>query len=429
MQKKKKVKASESRFHSSNLIYLKLLSIVTTTTPFVILSLFFIPSYFPAVAAEKMIFSSADGNCVSAYVHLGKHCFGDYGAVILLMNQLPNPWENPNPLVTVAPLILIISKIFVFLNTLPSPGLVLVLYLGTLIYCSAYPLLHATKGLELKERFRIVSYLSIATLPVLAVIDRGNNSVWAIPFLYLGIVNLIEKNESKAILFMALAISMRPQIIIFLAIFFASKSFFAILKTMLLTIIIYAVSFSLYLQTMSIKPLLKWVDGLAQYGSGIPGDWPPSLSIARGVKVLLGSVGFSIKDASIIIFSYVLLLLVLLIIVAQHKVNGMVLTAILITPLLMLLAPVTWYYYGAYLQICIALLVKCEILSKDFPISKNFSYFFIFAIYLTLSVIYLPLRIDYNNLVQYVVPVIWLIFYLYYLFCTLLQRNSKRQAK
>jgi hypothetical protein len=415
MTRSRKARLGDAGKPPNALLYKKFLNMAQFATTLSVILLFFYPSYFPVIIAEKMIFSGADGNCISETVHFGRHCFGDYGSLILLMDQVPDPWESYNPLIVVTPLVLIISKFFIFLNTLPSPGIVLGLYIVILIICVTFPVLRATQGFRIAERFKTVTYLTLMTLPVFAVIDRGNNAVWSIPFVYLGITSGFEKKYNKAAIYMALAIAIRPQLVILLILFLATKNFRVILNTLMASFLIYFLSFSMYLQKLSLQPFFNYADGLRQYGGGIPGTWPPNLSLARGMKIALGWIGLFPEDGTIITISYVFIVCIITLIIVEQKKNGMIVSALLLIPLIFLIAPMTWAYYGAFLQVSFALIIKYKIASSNIQYSDFFCKLFILAIFATSTLLYVPLLNDYNNLVQFCVPIMWLTFYSYFL--------------
>lgn len=423
--KKKKSKATGPMNPSNGLVHEKLLKLSIASSPVIICLYFFLPSYFPISIAEKMVFLGADGNCISAQVKLGQHCFGDYGAPILLIDQISNPWATTNPLMVVTPFVLIAFKFFAFLNTLPAPLIPLTIFIMLLIYCGIYPVLKATSGTEVSHRLKSVAFLSFMTLPIFAVIDRANNSVWAVPLIYLSIVSLIEKKEFRAALFMAMAISIRPQMLFLVILFLPQKKFSAIFKTLLISFGVYYLSFILYLQTFSLMPFVNFAQGLIQYGSGIPGTWPPNLSMARGLRVLLGWTGASPADATIIYVSYALIGLVLLFIISMPDKNDTVIRSILTIPLIFLLAPMSWAYYGVFLQISIALMIKYQIRRSDMNYGRGFFYLLLTSMFATQTLLYLPFLDGYNNVIQFVVPVLWVLLYSSFVLLSLKQKILK----
>ncbi len=388
-----------------------LLNLTVIITPIAFLSVFFLPNYFSISAGNKMIFSPADGNCVLNTSGFGSHCFGDYGATINLIREIANPWFAGSVLGHYPPLNLIIYRFFSDLQPVLSHTLTLSLYLVTILLSGLYPIWSASRKYLLHERQSNILFLGLLALPLLAALDRGNNAVWAIPFLYLAITNLLEGKINRSIIFFSISIALRPQLVIFLILYLLSRRYLAFVKTFALVVSIYILSFTTYLLSFNFKTIVTHIQATRDFGSGVPGTWPPNLSLARGLKVSLEWFSVELKDDVIILISTSIIMCVLLCIYFLKEPLRIRNAVFLLIPLVFLLAPMTWYYYGSFLVVAIALLIKERLKINDLFRQQNLTYTYLGGLIITNSVLFLPVLTDYNNIIQYVVPVYWCIFY------------------
>lgn len=396
----------------SQMISSKLLNITIISAPVAFLSVFFLPNYFSISAGNKMIFSPADGNCVSEASGFGNHCFGDYGATINLIREVSNPWFEGSALGHYPPLNVILFRFFSDIQTTFSHTLALSLYLLTLLLSGLFPIWSASRKYDFQQRQSYLIFLGVLALPLLAAIDRGNAAVWAIPFLYLAVARLLEGRLNSSIVFLGIAIAIRPQLIIFLILYLLSREYIAILKTVALAATIYVLSFSIYLLSFDFKTFMIYIQNTRQYGSGVPGMWPPNLSLARGLKVTLEWFSVEAKDSTIILISTSLIICVFLCLYFLKEPFRVRNSVFLLIPLIFLLAPMTWYYYGSFLSIAFALLIKERVYFDELFDQQNLTYTYLGGLIITNSVLFIPILSDYNNIIQYLVPVYWLFFYI-----------------
>lgn len=359
-----------------------------------------------------MIFSPADGNCVSGASGFGNHCFGDYGATINLIREVSNPWFEGSALGHYPPINVILFRFFSDIQTTFSHTFALSLYLLTLLLSGLFPIWRASRKYDSQQRQSYIIFLGVLALPLLAAIDRGNPAVWAIPFLYLAVTRLLEGRLNSSIVFLGIAIAIRPQLVIFLILFLLSRKYLAFLKTITLAVILYILSFSIYLLSFDFKTLVIYFQNTRQYGSGIPGMWPPNLSLARGLKVFLEWFSIEANDNRIILISIFLIVCVLFCLFFLREPFRVRNSIILLIPLIFLSAPMTWYYYGAFLSIALAILIKERVHVDELFHQQNLTHTYLGGLIITNSVLFLPILNDYNNISQYLVPVYWLVFYI-----------------
>jgi hypothetical protein len=72
----------------------------------------------------------------------------------------------------------------------------------------------------------------------------------------------------------------------------------------------------------------------------------------------------------------------------------------------------TWYYYGAFLSIAFAIIIKERVHVDELFHQQNLTHTYLGGLIITNSVLFLPILNDYNNIIQYLVPVYWLVFYI-----------------
>jgi hypothetical protein len=272
---------------------------------------------------------------------------------------------------------------------------------------------HATKLLKPAERIQIIGMLTIATTPFLNVLDRGNNVVWAIPFLYLGLINM---NNTVSIAYLSIAIALRPQLVIFLLLILISGKFKKIFAVVSFTSVIYLLSFALKLERNILRGLVDFFGALKGQAAGIPENWPPNLSMARGIKTILETLNIPIDDSAIIKISIFIIFCIFVKIIVISKDANRSILSINIIPLIFLIPPMTWYYYGAFLIVAIAMIIKENLTIEDLGFGRrSIGLLFVIAIWLTFTPMYIPIGVDFNNLIQMLVPICWTLYYITFL--------------
>lgn len=394
-----------------------ILRVQLISIPIGLLLVLLIPSYFNVIAARQMIFYGADSNCVTDGAAFGFHCFGDFGGLINWLNLHDNPWDTGSVSTPYPPLNMIIMDLFNSLTSMPTPGVLLGIYLLSLVISMALPLWWASSGLNLINRGILVLSLVLITLPGIAILDRGNNLVWSLPFLYKGLVSGLKGDSRRTILYLTIAIALRPQLVIFSLLFLALNQYRTFAKLAASTILIYVISFMYFAGFDILSTVKAYTYGILGYGSGIPDTWPPNLSLARGLKSFFELMSYEIEDSSIILISNFMMVMVALVVLFRYHERDYVELVIVITPLIFLMSAMTWAYYGTFLFIVMAIMMA-EKSSIDELIlkSKRISYFYLICVSITLSTLFLPLLNSYENLVQFLVPIFWVFFYTNYLF-------------
>ena len=76
----------------------------------------------------------------------------------------------------------------------------------------------------------------------------------------------------------------------------------------------------------------------------------------------------------------------------------------------------TWYYYGAFLIVAIAMIIKENLTIEDLGFGRrSIGLLFVIAIWLTFTPMYIPIGVDFNNLIQMLVPICWTLYYITFL--------------
>ena len=387
-----------------------LLKLQIFSMPLVFIVWYLVPSYFPVVLASRMSFYGSDGNCVTNGIAFGSHCFGDYGALINGIRDVDNVWSSgagtPYP-----PFGILMMKIFVIMNTHLGPTASLIIYLLSLFFAYIFPIWHSTKNFNLIERLQLFCLSTLIALPFLNTIDRGNNLVWAIPFLYLGISNL---NHKKSILYLAISIALRPQLCIFLILLLFSRKHKQFFQATLLATTFYLFSFVLKLGRDAPNGILDFLKALRGQAAGIPGNWPPNLSMARGLKTIFELINFQILDTTIIRISLLIIITLLIKILLKSNQFKTSVLAINLVPLIFLIPPMTWYYYGSFLIIIVAIMIRDNLAIDEISFgNKTAGTLLLTSIWLTFTPLYIPIGSDFTNLVQIIVPIMWTLYYIY----------------
>jgi hypothetical protein len=363
-----------------------------------------------------MSFFSQDGHCLESKGITKIHCFGDFGHPIELVRAGKSVWgtETGNPY---PPLNFIFFLFFSFLAANLGNLFSISLYLLSLVMAMLIPYLHALKNQTNTKKVLAISTTLVGTLPFLTVIDRGNSTVWTLPFLYFFIAaraNLISKKYE--IVMATLAICLRPQNLILLIVFLSKREYKKIALTLGWSTLLNVFFFLLWDFKNTLENMRKQIDVLIDYGNEIPGTWPPSLSFSRGILTLTEFTNYQLSTTTIKYISYMIgFLFIFKIIRMQNQISDTQ-VFILTLPLIFLLPTSAWPYYSCILLVVIAtgFLLKIEI--NEIGLNSSFrGNLFLFATIITTTTICIPIWQQNNNIVQIFVPVVWLFTYLIFI--------------
>jgi hypothetical protein len=136
--------------------------------------------------------------------------------------------------------------------------------------------------------------------------------------------------------------------------------------------------------------------------------------MARGLKTIFELINFQILDTTIIRISLLIVIsLVIKILLKSNQFKTSVL-AINLVPLIFLIPPMTWYYYGSFLIIIVAIMIRDNLAIDEISFgNKTAGTLLLTSIWLTFTPLYIPIGSDFTNLVQVIVPIMWTLYYIY----------------
>jgi len=169
-------------------------------------------SYFRVDVAGSLVWPGSDGFCDVPTQGVGLHCFSDLslhlGVGRSLVPEDPGLVQYTSNL---PPGSRIVLWIFQVLASLVGFRATFAVYLALSAAALLVPALWAVRGRSWPHAAVIVVLTSIATVPFLAVLDRGNTIAFAIPFIFLFILALARGQDALAITSVVLAAQLKPQ--------------------------------------------------------------------------------------------------------------------------------------------------------------------------------------------------------------------------
>ena len=215
-------------------------------------------------------------------------------------------------------------------------------------------------------------------------------------------------------MYIAISIALRPQLCIFLILLLFSRKHKQFFQATLLATTFYLISFVLKLGRDAPKGILDFLKALQGQAAGIPENWPPNLSMARGLKTIFELVNFQILDTTIIRISLLIIITLLIKILLKSNQFKTSVLAINLVPLIFLIPPMTWYYYGSFLIIIVAIMIRDNLAIDEISFgNKTAGTLLLTSIWLTFTPLYIPIGSDFTNLVQVIVPIMWTLYYIY----------------
>lgn len=130
--------------------------------------------YFGKTWSESLVFKVQDGWCDNVVDGIGLHCFGDFGLAYYqgdFYDAFPVDYVADNFITTNTPLSIVIFKLF---GLLGYDG-ALTTYIIISIISIVFPLLHASRGMEILDRSIVVVFGGILAAGTIATLDRGNH--------------------------------------------------------------------------------------------------------------------------------------------------------------------------------------------------------------------------------------------------------------
>ena len=344
-----------------------------------LLANFLVSSYANLKPTEMLIFHSNDGWCESDTEGIGNHCFGDFAygfkqESTSLLND--SPW-TVNKNWTYPPLALLYFKPFYQLKILTgNPSIPLYTHLLISIFCLLFPVLHlfTRKIISLRRSF-IISTIILCLAPSLMIIDRGNNLVVLLPFLYLFYIKFLQEKYNVAVVFIALMTIWRPQMFLLSLAFLPRRQWYMIIKTSAMSVAFLVTSFFVYQPGKFIENISAWLEnsrnyqGIQTLPSGFPTNWSfansSSMIFDLLRKLLLNSSDTSLKiSAQDVQNLSIIFLLVTGFLLYKSRIRNRF-QILIISTLLPILSPGVTFGYYLSLLIIPAILIMTYLLKKE----------------------------------------------------------------
>ena len=241
-------------------------------------------SYYNEPITRNFSYLADDGWCNPNQEGLGKHCFGDFQAPRVFLEE-PLTW-NDNRHQNLPPTSLILHKLANYVEKFTSIRTSLAIYLLFLAFCLLSPVIPLLKrnlrGLAETPTFFL---LIITSLPVISVLDRGTSAGFAVAPLTIFALRFNKGSKWPAIFAIILATAIRPHFILIAIAYLAFRRYrdflYAIVGSALLTL------FSFIF--LGFDNFIGWIKNLIMYSGSYPlvNDFPSNLSFARAIMKLL----------------------------------------------------------------------------------------------------------------------------------------------
>jgi len=246
---------------------------------------------------EPFSFRAADGGCDVATEAIGNHCFSDFYS---LLNDVKNRrilsdgYAIPAlyPPSGLLPYVAIVN-LQELLGWHPRLWLIFFLLAGTLAV--SVPAIYAARRAKNQSPLLVLFALGPASLPALMVLDRGNGLMFVIPLLLAYGVYARSHQYNVAALFLALAVSQRPQFLLAFVLLIGLRQWRALFLGVAASASLLGAGFAFW-PGNRIENVTNWVDTLAGYKSthSIAYDWPANLSLSRAIYQLTQLIGVEI---------------------------------------------------------------------------------------------------------------------------------------
>ena len=298
---------------------------------------FLFSSYSGYKLSAAISYVTNDGWCNPSTQGIGDHCFGDFYYPLLLSGR-DYPWSggsgSPNPYPALA---LAIFKPFGVLSEQLGSRPALFIYLGCLIGT----VLLTVSIILRQNRFQVSDFFlvlaaTVASAPILTIIDRGNSAVLLLPIVYFWMMSVRKRNLNSIMIFTCLAAIIRPQFIFLALILLFLGEFKLFCKSLAYSSIAVFLSFLLF----GVNPLTNFTNWILQivryqdYGS-IGDPYPVNVSFANSFNLVLRVFNFESSEMIVKSLTYLLFIIFVFLfwrnrknLSATAKIN-----AVLITPI------------------------------------------------------------------------------------------------
>jgi len=170
------------------------------------------------------------------------------------------------------------------------------------------------------------------------------------------------------------------------------------------------------------------ISSTSSYGSGIPGDWPPNVSMGRGILNITNVFHLNLTSTQIqfLVYSICIGIVIKMFLNKEIEIDQKLQ---IIIPLMFLVPAMTWWYYLVLLYPMLSIHTRSESTLVSVGLgSKKIGAFYLLVFCASMVPIYFPITNNYINLIQSLTPSLWFIQYLLYL-SSPWKKNSRNADK
>lgn len=241
-------------------------------------------SYFNEPITQNFSYLAEDGWCNPSLEGIGKHCFGDFQAPRIFLEE-PLNW-NDNRHQNLPPASLIPHKLANYVEKFTSVRTSLIIYLLLLATCLLYPVIPLLKrNLRTLPETSTYFLLIITSLPFISVLDRGTSAGFAVAPLTIFAFHFNRESKWPAIIALVIATAIRPHFILVAIAYLAFRRYRDFISVIVGSAILTIFSFTLF----GFGNFIGWIKNLVMYSGSYPlvNDYPSNLSFARAIMKLL----------------------------------------------------------------------------------------------------------------------------------------------
>jgi hypothetical protein len=202
------------------------------------------------------------------------------------------------------------------------------------------------------NNFAILALITITCAPALMSLDRGNNQLFMIPPLYMFFRAILLQNEKGMLLFALICVCIKPQFILLAFVLFCSVGLKRTIKWILISGVVYAISFLLYLGSFPIN-IFYWIYQALSFqdyaGRGIL--MPVNVSITSDIDIVLNVLNLEVSQTIVKTFVYLLLLGFTFLLIKNLKERSIIHNFVLVLFFPLLFTGTAFHYYLTILYV------------------------------------------------------------------------------
>ena len=384
--------------------------------------LYFYSFYTDIDLSTFFSFHSSDKWCVNGQKIIGVHCFGDLGLNVIQISETNNIWargyaSSPAPY---PPLNYIGFKILYLIGSKFGVSLMTLLYSLFNMSIVWFTIYFALRKFSLSQKVIASTALTFTSLPMVIILDRGNNFVWIFPFLYMFSLSFLKNKYFYSLFFLTIMVSLRPQFILLGILYIFVGKVRLLLLTPLLSALSIFISFLIWDSSRVTLNITEWINNILQHSTYVSIDpvWPYNYAVGKGfyslTKFVREMTNYDFTDYFTFTSSFLFLLLIINFSLIRNKKKDFNLRLLLsFVPLILFSAPIVWHYYSLGTIVLLILIINSDIDLFDLGNENKFiGLIYFITLTLSLTSISIPFAAasapnNYVNLVQVLIPVMW----------------------